>query len=139
MVIPKNSQNRILDLLHDGHFHFQHTINQAREKKFGPKMTQDIQQKWQKCIICQQNVRSKLGPKPNNFSQNKATQINPINLEPVDILLIDWCHISGSGSGFIWAKQSAQKNTKQCLKILKHLFLTIGFATIIQSDNTGKF
>ena len=65
----------------------------------------------------------------------------------MDILSIDWCHIGGKkyiisvdhSSGFVWAKQSAHKNTKQCLKILKSLFSTVGFASIVQSDNTGEF
>ena len=95
-----------------------------------------------KNAICQQNVRSKLGPKPNNFSQNKTTQINTLHLEPVDIILIDWCHIQGKtylvsidhSSGFIWAKQSTHKNTKQCLKILKNLFSTIRFPKILENS-----
>ena len=147
LVLSENSQNRILDILHDGHFNFQRTINQAKNQIFWPNINKDIKEKWQKCLICQQNIRSKLAPKTNNFSQNKTTQINPLNLEPMSIISIDWCHILGKNylitvdhsSGFIWAKQSLHKNTKTCLKILKTLFATVGFPVIVQSDNSGEF
>ena len=65
----------------------------------------------------------------------------------MSIISIDWCHIQGKNylvttdhsSGYIWSKQSAHRNTKTCIRILKTLFAKVGFPTIVQSDNTGEF
>ena len=107
-------------------------------------MSKDIYKEWQKC---QQNIRSKLGPRPNNFNQIRFNEVDILDLQPADIIAIDWCKPGSKNylimvdysSGYLWAKQSAHKTTKICLKLLKGLFATIGYPKILISDNTGEF
>ena len=54
-------------------------------------MSKDIYKKWQKWLICQQNIGTKLNPRPTDFSQNRSNAVDILNIKPMDIILIDWC------------------------------------------------
>ena len=59
-------------------------------------------------------IRSKLSPRPNNYTQNRAREIDILDLQPIDMISIDWVKIYQKNylvivdhkSGYLWAKQS---------------------------------
>ena len=67
-----------------------------------------------KSKICQENIRSKLSPRPNNYTQNRAREIDILNLQPMDMISIDWVKIDKKDylvtvdhkSGYLWAYKS---------------------------------
>ena len=58
IIVPKEMRSEMLQYVHEGHQGKERCLLRARNTLFWPKMTYDIQQLIEKCIICQVNGKS---------------------------------------------------------------------------------
>ena len=58
IIVPKEMRPEILQYVHEGHQGKERCLLRARNIVFWPKMTYDIQQLIEKCIICQEHGKS---------------------------------------------------------------------------------
>ena len=58
IIVPKEMRPEILQYIHEGHQGKEHCLHRARNTVFWPKMTYDIQQLIEKCMICQKYGKS---------------------------------------------------------------------------------
>lgn len=53
IVVPKEIRERMIKLLHEGHFGVNRTCDRAREILFWPRMSMDIKSMIQSCKVCE--------------------------------------------------------------------------------------
>ena len=59
-IVPREMRPEMLQYIHEGHQGKKHCLLRARNTVFWPKMTYDIQQLIEKCMICQEYGKSQL-------------------------------------------------------------------------------
>ena len=57
-IVPREMRPEMLQYIHEGHQGKERCLLRARNTEFWPKMTYDIQQLIEKCIICQEYGKS---------------------------------------------------------------------------------
>ena len=60
IIVPREMRPEMLQYIHKGHQGKEHCLLRARNNVFWPKMTYDIQQLIEKCMICQEYAKSQL-------------------------------------------------------------------------------
>ena len=60
IIVPKEMRPEMLQYMHEGHQGKERCLLRARNTVFQPKMTYDVQQLIEKCIICQEYGKSQL-------------------------------------------------------------------------------
>ena len=60
IIVPREMRPEMLQYIHKGHQGKEHCLLRARHTVFWPKMTYDIQQLIDKCMICQEYRKSQL-------------------------------------------------------------------------------
>ena len=60
IIVPREMRPEMLQYIHEGHQGKEHCLLGARSTVFWPKMTYDIQQLIEKCMICQEYGKSQL-------------------------------------------------------------------------------
>ena len=60
IIVPREMRPEMLQYIHKGHQGKEHCLLRARNTVFWPKMTYDIQQLIEKCMICQEYGKSQL-------------------------------------------------------------------------------
>ena len=58
IIVPREMRPEMLQYIHEGHQCKERCLLQARNTVFWPKMTYDVQQLIEKCIICQEYGKS---------------------------------------------------------------------------------
>ena len=58
IIVPKEMKPEMLQYIHEGHQGKERCLLRARNTVFWPKMTYDVQQLIEKCIICQEHGKS---------------------------------------------------------------------------------
>ena len=58
VIVPKKMRPEMLQYIHEGHQGKKRCLLRARNTVFWPKMTYNVQQLIEKCIICQENGKS---------------------------------------------------------------------------------
>ena len=58
IIVPKEMRPDLLQYIHEGHQGKERCLLRERNTVFWPKMTYDIQQLMEKCIICQEHGKS---------------------------------------------------------------------------------
>ena len=58
IIVPREMRPEILQYIHEGHQGKERCLFRARNTVFWPKMTYDVQQLIEKCIICQEYGKS---------------------------------------------------------------------------------
>ena len=58
IIVPKEMRPEMLQYIHEGHQGKERCLLRARSTVFWPKMTYDVEQLIEKCIICQEYVKS---------------------------------------------------------------------------------
>ena len=58
IIVPREMRPEMLQYIHEGHQGKKHCLLSARNTVFWPKMTHDIQQLIEKCMICQEYGKS---------------------------------------------------------------------------------
>ena len=57
-IVPKEMRHKMLQNVHEGHQGKERCLLRARNTVFWPKMTYNVQQLTEKCIICQEHGKS---------------------------------------------------------------------------------
>ena len=58
IIVPREMRQEMLQYIHEGHQGKAHCLNRVKNTVFWPKITYDIQQLIEKCMICQQYGKS---------------------------------------------------------------------------------
>ena len=58
IIVPKEMRSEMLQYIHEGHQNKERCLPSARNTVFWPKMTYNVQQLIEKCIICQEHGKS---------------------------------------------------------------------------------
>ena len=58
IIVPREMQSEMLQYMHEGHQGKERCLLQARNTVFWPKMTYDVQELMERCIICQEHGKS---------------------------------------------------------------------------------
>ena len=58
IIVPREMRPEMLQYIHEGHQGKEHCLQRAKNTMFWPKMTYDIQQLIEKCMICQEYGKS---------------------------------------------------------------------------------
>ena len=58
IIVPREMQPEILQYIHEGHQGKEECLLQAKNTVFWPKMTYDVQELIERCIICQEHGKS---------------------------------------------------------------------------------
>lgn len=134
IIIPNNSKNKILDLLHTGHIGIERMRLKAQELYYWPRINLDIQDFVQNCKICQKF-------KPANIKEPLIVH----NIEPVPFHKIgaDICTFANNDYLVIidyfskWLEVIVLKNktSSELIKCFKQTFSRYGIPKILIADN----
>ena len=137
IVVPKDSQNWILDLLHRGHPGFTKTKLTAKAYYYWPQMNEQLKSLIQACSDCQTFLPS----------LPKEPEIKTFGKYPMDEISFDYFHydshnylsVTDRYSGFKWCFRVPNMSTSSLIKELKGLFLHLGYPNRVRCDNQTTF
>lgn len=138
VLVPKAQIQKMVKIIHRGHFGIQKCLSRAREILFWHGMTEDITSYVEKCAICQSMQKSKA-------KEPIITKEIP-NL-PFEVVGTDLFHCHGkdyliivdSYSGFFEFKELNGTTSIEVIKHLKTCFATHGIPARLESDNGPQF
>ena len=133
IIVPREMRPEMLQYIHEGHQGTERCLPQARNTVFWPKMTYDVQELIERCIICQEHGRSQ----PIIGTTQKLPPF-PWHRLATDIFYwkrMDFLIVADVFSKYFLVRKLANSTSAAICAELATIVTELGLPHIIRSDN----
>ena len=133
ITVPKEMRTEMLQYIHEGHQGKERCLLRARNTVFWPKMTYDIQQLIEKCIICQEHGKSQ-----PTISTTQELPPFPWYMLATDMFYwkrMDFLIVADVFSKYIIVRKLPNSTSAAICTELSMIVTELGLPHIIKSDN----
>ena len=133
IIVPREMRPEILQYIHEGHQGKERCLLWARNTVFWPKMTYDIQELIERCIICQEHQRSQ-----PIISTTQELPPFPWHTLATDIFYLermDFLTVTDIFSKYFLVRKLAHSTSAAVCAELATIVTELGLPHIIRSDN----
>ena len=132
IIVPREMQPEMLQYIHEGHQGKERCLLQARNTAFWPKMTYDVQELIERCIMCQEHWRSQ-----PNIGTTQELPPFPRHTLATDIFYwkrIDFLIVADVFSKYFLVRKLANSTSAAICAELATIVTELGLPHIIRSD-----
>ena len=133
IIVPKEMRPKMLQYVHEGHQGKERCLLRARNTVFWPKMTYNIQQLIEKCIICQEHGKSQ-----PIFGTTQELPPFPWHILVTDMFYwkrMDFLIVADVFSKYIIVRKLPNSTSAVICTELSMIVTELGLPHIIRSDN----
>ena len=133
IIVPREMRPEMLQYIHEGHQGKERCLLWARNTVFWPKMTYDIQELIEKCIICQEHGRSQ-----PIIGTTQELPLFPWHTLATDIFYwkrMDFLIVADVFSKYFLVRKLANSTSAAICAELATIVTELGLPHIIRSDN----
>ena len=133
IIVPKEMRPEMLQFIHEGHWGKERCLLQARNTVFWPKMTHDIQELTERCIICQEHGKSQ-----PIIGTTQELPPFPWHTLATDIFYwkrMDFLIVTDVFSKYFLVRKLANSTSAAVCAELATIVTELGLPHIIRSDN----
>ena len=133
IIVPKEMRAQMLQYIHEGHQGKERCLLQARNTVFWPKITYDIQELIERCIICQEHGKSQ-----SIIGTTQEVPPFPWHILATDIFYwkrIDFLIVADVFSKYFLVRKLANSASAAVCAEIATIVTELGLPHIIRSDN----
>ena len=133
IIVPKEMRAKMLKYIHEGHQGKKRCLLQARNTVFWPKITYDVQELIERCIICQEHEKSQ-----SNIGTTQELPPFPWHTLATDIFYwkrMDFLMVAEVFSKYFLVRKLANSTSAAVCAEIATIVTELGLPHIIRSDN----
>ena len=133
IIVPREMRPEMLQYIHEGHQGKERCLLQARNTVFWPKMTYDVQELIERCIICQEHGKSQ-----PIIGTTQELPPFPWHTRATDIFywkIMDFLIVTDVFSKYFLVRKLANSTSAAICAELATIVTELGLPHIIRSDN----